>query len=229
MRRFAILILLLVSAVSAHAASYEARTPRHALAVDVVPLGGDDIRFDVTISDLPSGQVLTSQQLTSKKWKGAEAAVDVREMHIQIRVWLNVTDLIAIAEIQQGGDIIDEIHTTWSTATRKARVMPEGVLRVGGDVKAPVVVQRIEPAYPEEARKARISGIVILEVIIDHTGAVKDVTVLKPLPFGLSEAAVDAVKQWTFAPGTLDGKPVDVLFNLTMNFKLDTPKPPDPR
>ena len=229
MRRFAILILLFVSAVSAHAASYEARTPRHALALDVVSVGADDVRFDVTIRELPSGQVLTSQQLTSKNWRGAEAAVDVREMHIQIRVWLNVTDLIATVEIQQGEDVIDSIHTTWSTATRKARVIPEGVLRVGGDVKAPVVLQRVDPVYPEEARKARISGIVILEAIIDHTGAVKDVTVLKPLPFGLSEAAVDAVKQWTFAPGTLNGKPVDVLFNLTMNFKLDTPKPPEPR
>ena len=229
MRRFAILILLFVSAVSAHAASYEARTPRHALAVDVVSVGADDVRFDVTISDLPSGQVLTSQQLTSKGGRGADAAVDVRESHIHIRVWLLATDLSANVDIQEGEDVIDSIHTTWSTATRKARVIPEGVLRVGGDVKAPVVLQRIEPVYPEEARKARISGIVIIGAIIDHTGAVKDVTVLKPLPFGLSEAATDAVKQWTFAPATLDGKPVDVIFNLTMNFKLDTPKPPGPR
>jgi TonB family protein len=64
-------------------------------------------------------------------------------------------------------------------------------------------------------------------VIIDRTGAVKSVAVLKPLPHGLAGAAIDAVKQWTFAPGTLNGKPVDVIFNLTVNFKLDTP-PPDP-
>jgi protein TonB len=96
--------------------------------------------------------------------------------------------------------------------------------RVGGDVKAPVVIHHVNPLYPEQARKDGISGIVILETVIDHTGAVGKVTVLKPLPDGLSEAAVDAVKQWSFKPAELNGEPVDVLFNLTINFKLDKPK-----
>ena len=94
--------------------------------------------------------------------------------------------------------------------------------RVGEDVKAPVVIKRVEPRYPEEARANRVSGIVILETVIDRTGAVRDVQVLKPLPFGLDQAAVEAVRQWQFVPGTLDGEPVDVIFNLTVNFKLDT-------
>lgn len=93
--------------------------------------------------------------------------------------------------------------------------------RVGGDVKAPVVSTRVEPVYTEEARQARVSGIVILEVVIDRTGIVKDIRVLKSLPFGLSEAASDAVKQWTFKPATLNGEAVDVIFNLTINFQLD--------
>jgi protein TonB len=98
---------------------------------------------------------------------------------------------------------------------------PEVPLRVGGDVKAPVVITRVEPTYPEVARKARIAGIVIVECIIDKTGNVTNVQVLKPLPFGLDQAAVDAVKRWKFKPGTLNGQPVDVIFNLTVNFKLN--------
>ena len=98
---------------------------------------------------------------------------------------------------------------------------PTPPYRVGGDVTAPVVISRVEPIYPAEARAARISGIVIVEAIIDRNGSVRDVKVLKPLPFGLDQAAADAVKQWTFRPATLDGKPVDVIFNLTVNFKLD--------
>jgi protein TonB len=82
--------------------------------------------------------------------------------------------------------------------------------------------------YPEVALKARISGIVIVEAIISRDGTVKDVRVLKPLPFGLDQAAVDAVKQWTFKPASLNGQPVDVLFNLTINFKLDKAMPPPP-
>jgi protein TonB len=94
-------------------------------------------------------------------------------------------------------------------------------LRVGGDVKAPVVINRVEPVYPEVARKARISGIVIVECIIDKQGNVTNVQVLKPLPFGLDQAAADAVRRWKFKPGTLNGQPVDVIFNLTVNFKLN--------
>src|SRR3954452_23848606 len=77
---------------------------------------------------------------------------------------------------------------------------------VGGDVKAPVAIVHVNPVYPEEARRERISGMVVLETLIDHTGVVKEVSVLKPLPHGLSEAAVAAVKQWLFKPGTLNGE-----------------------
>lgn len=94
-------------------------------------------------------------------------------------------------------------------------------LRVGGDVKAPVLIDRVEPKRTPEADAARISGIVILEAVIDRTGHVTSANVLKPLPFGLDKAAVDAVKQWTFRPGTLNGEPVTVLFNLVVNFRME--------
>src|ERR1051326_8954971 len=93
-------------------------------------------------------------------------------------------------------------------------------LRVGGDVKAPVATTRVEPQYTEIARKARIEGIVIIEAIIDAHGNVTDVRILKGLPFGLDTAAMDAVKRWKFTPGTLNGQPVPVIFNLTVNFRL---------
>ena len=95
-------------------------------------------------------------------------------------------------------------------------------VRVGGDVMAPTVVTRIDPVYTEIARKARISGIVILEAIINTDGNVRDVRVLKPLPMGLDQSALDAVRRWKFKPGTLNGRPVPVIFNLTVNFRLQT-------
>jgi TonB family protein len=99
--------------------------------------------------------------------------------------------------------------------------VPDGYKKVGGTVKAPQIVTSVEPVYTPEAKANRIAGIVILEVLIGDTGAVNDVRVLKPLPFGLDQAAVDAVKQWKFLPGTVDGAPVPVSFNITINFKLD--------
>lgn len=97
---------------------------------------------------------------------------------------------------------------------------PEGPIRVGGDVLRPEKISGPDPQYTEIARKARIQGVVILEAIIDKEGNVRNVKVLKPLPMGLDQAAVDAVTSWKFKPATLNGKPVDVYYNLTVNFRL---------
>jgi len=61
---------------------------------------------------------------------------------------------------------------------------------------------------------------VIVEAIIDKNGNVDHVKVLKGLPMGLSDEAEAAVRKWKFRPGTLNGEPVDVIFNLTVNFTL---------
>jgi protein TonB len=96
-----------------------------------------------------------------------------------------------------------------------------GPVRVGGDVKAPIAIEpRADPQYTEVARKARVEGLVILEAIIDREGNVTDVRVLKGLPLGLDTAAIEAVKKWRFKPGTLNGAPVPVIYNLTVNFRL---------
>jgi len=61
---------------------------------------------------------------------------------------------------------------------------------------------------------------VIIEAIIDRNGNVTDARVLKPLPLGLDASALEAVKRWKFKPGTLNGQPVPVIYNLTVNFRL---------
>jgi protein TonB len=93
-------------------------------------------------------------------------------------------------------------------------------MRVGGDVKAPTAVNRVQPNYTDVARNAKVSGVVIVEAVIDRNGNVDQVKVIKGLPMGLSEEAEKAVRKWKFKPGTLNGQPVDVIFNLTVNFQL---------
>lgn len=90
------------------------------------------------------------------------------------------------------------------------------------DAVPPRLVSRTEPKYTPEAKKARVSGIVIVEVIINKTGHVVAARILKALPFGLNEAAVNSVKNWRFKPATLHGKAIDVFYNLTVNFRLDS-------
>jgi TonB family protein len=126
----------------------------------------------------------------------------------------------AVLEVLDGPTTVATVSRTFDNAYVPPPP-PPGYKRVGGDVKAPVVLSRVEPVYPDEAKVQRIAGIVILQILISDTGDVADVTVLKPLPYGLDKAAVDAVKQWKFAPATQDGAPVPVVFNITINFKLN--------
>lgn len=93
-------------------------------------------------------------------------------------------------------------------------------IHIGQGVTKPVKTYEPPPRYPEIARKARIQGVVILQSIIDEQGLVRDVKVLRGLPMGLTEAAVEAVRQWRFEPATLRGRPVAVYYNLTVSFTL---------
>lgn len=96
----------------------------------------------------------------------------------------------------------------------------EGALPVGGEVVAPIKLSAPPPVYPDLARAARLQGIVILRCVIDEQGRVTDVEVLKGKGLGLSEAAVEAVRQWTYRPATWHGRPVAVYLNLTVRFHL---------
>lgn len=93
--------------------------------------------------------------------------------------------------------------------------------RVGGEVTRPEIIFQTKPVYTEIARRSRVTGTVIVEAIIDEHGDVKDVRVLKGLPMGLSEAAVEAIKAWKFKPATREGVPVAVYYVLTVNFQVD--------
>ncbi len=99
-------------------------------------------------------------------------------------------------------------------------IAPSGPIHVGGDVRAPEKIKAPSPQYTEIARKARIQGVVIIQAIIGKDGTVQNVKLLKGLPMGLDKSAMDAVKNWKFKPATLNGKPVAVYYNLTVNFSL---------
>jgi len=102
-------------------------------------------------------------------------------------------------------------------------VVPGGsveLLRVVPPITPPKKIRSVEPVYPESERQARISGIIILETHINTNRCVEALKILKPLSPALNSSALIAVSQWRFTPATLNGKPVDVLFNLTINYKL---------
>jgi len=95
----------------------------------------------------------------------------------------------------------------------------KGAVKTTGSITPPKCIKKIEPIYPLEARKNRVSGVVVLSVRTDIRGRVSKVMVLRSIP-KLDKAAVDAVKQWIYEPFILDGKPSPVVFTIRVTFKL---------
>jgi periplasmic protein TonB len=86
----------------------------------------------------------------------------------------------------------------------------------------PVLLSRIVPTYPEDARSRGIEGVVILQFIVDQWGRVaRDIEVLDSIPT-LDGAAIDAVRQWRFVPGRdRDGNPIKVIVRVPLKFTLE--------
>jgi protein TonB len=96
-----------------------------------------------------------------------------------------------------------------------------GVYRVGGGVTPPRVITEIKPAYTNRAMVERIEGTVVLELIVGANGWPSNIRVVRSIdPDGLDEEAVRAASQWRFAPGRLNGTPVDVLVTIEVAFRI---------
>ena len=77
----------------------------------------------------------------------------------------------------------------------------------------------VHPLYPEIARSARVEGTVILEAVLDTSGRITQLRVLRSVPL-LDQAAIDAVRQWRYTPSTYNGRAVSVLMTITVHFSL---------
>jgi TonB family protein len=97
----------------------------------------------------------------------------------------------------------------------------KGAVRAVGDIKPPKLIKKVNPVYPEEAKKKGISGVVILVVRSDEKGDIAEVRISKSTDELLSKAAVDAVKQWKYEPMIIKGNPKPIIFTVTMTFKLN--------
>jgi TonB family protein len=95
-----------------------------------------------------------------------------------------------------------------------------GAYRVGNGVTPPKVLHKVDPAYTQEDKDAKVAGTVVLQLIVTTEGKADHIKVVKPLTPGLDQKAIEALQQWTFQPGTKDGKPVPVWATVEINFRL---------
>ena len=80
-----------------------------------------------------------------------------------------------------------------------------GPYRPGSGVEPPRLLREVKADYSDEARRANIDGEVVLEIVVRSNGTVGDVKVLRGLPVGLNDRAIQAVRQWRFSPARMKG------------------------
>lgn len=106
-------------------------------------------------------------------------------------------------------------------AKEKIREFEKGAVPCVGEIKPPKLIKKVEPVYPEEARQARVSGVVILGVRTDIQGRIKNAMVYRSKDPLLVKPSIDAVKQWVYEPLYVKGEPVEAVFTVTVTFKLN--------
>ncbi|HEX5474129.1 MAG TPA: M56 family metallopeptidase [Vicinamibacterales bacterium] len=124
----------------------------------------------------------------------------------------------------QVGDVRETITIMAARAASAQTEAPSTAgppLRVGGQIRAPRMLKHVRPVYPPEMRAAGREGVVPIEAIIRRDGTVGSVRVLSAdVHPDFVIAAVDAVRQWRYSPTLLNGRPVDVVMNVSITFTL---------
>ena len=117
----------------------------------------------------------------------------------------------------QMGGVIGGIISSTPVAVPKVAT-PQRV-RVSQGVTEGLLMKKVQPTYPPLARSARIQGQVVLQAVIGKDGTIQNLRAVSGHPM-LTPAAIDAVKQWRYKPYFLNGEPVEVDTQITVNFTL---------
>ncbi len=131
------------------------------------------------------------------------------------------------AQSNQSASLIPAIETKTTQAIPDA----EGVYEVGNGVLPPKVISSVDPEYPDQARKKKLSGSCVIGLVVDVEGSPRDIHVarsvaedfgpkLKKAAESLDQNAMKAVSQYRFKPAEYQGKPVPVHLKIRVDFQI---------
>jgi protein TonB len=124
-----------------------------------------------------------------------------------------------IPEDETLDDSIFEFDSPQDLAPPPPLVEEEEVVPFFKVSKKPEVIKKVQPEYPDLARRAGIEGKVVCKIVVGKDGLVKSATVIKSIPM-LDDAALAAVKQWVFSPGEQRDRKVQVNMTVPIDFRL---------
>ena len=118
------------------------------------------------------------------------------------------------------GSVNEEVNVE-AKAHESGPKKPAPRISLGGNVKPPTPITKVQPAYPEKAKSDGVQGSVVLRAVIGIKGDLLSLRVVNSdVNPDLARAAVEAVNKWHYQPVLLNGKPVEVDTNITVNFTL---------
>ncbi len=126
--------------------------------------------------------------------------------------------------IEQGNaEIIDLLQTAAQEKANRKYAVPED--RQGDETVPPQIIEKDSAPYTDKARALGIEGTVVLLVLVRMDGTIGGVNVSQGLEDTLDESAVNAVRKWVFKPATREGRPVDAVLELKIDFVLSEKRP----
>ena len=156
--------------------------------------------------------------ITNENFRAAVQAVHDYDEHMGIGLSSNGNGE-TVVHINTPHAVIGRFTSDGMMAAVEPKPAPPGSIRVGGNVQQAKLTSQVTPVYPALAKQARISGVVHLNALIAKDGTIKDLSVISGHPL-LIQAAIDAVRQWTYAQTLLNGDPVEVVTQIDVNFTL---------
>jgi len=165
---------------------------------DAPLMSGDDVKVHVKVRDAELSQVRLDQQ---------KVQLDLKLQALQVqRVELAKTQVM-VAKLDSPVLVITPQES------EKPRKVPANVM-------AGNMLTKVTPVYPASAKEAKIQGEVVLHAIIDESGKVEQIAVISSPDSALSNSSIEAVRQWTYKPYLLNGKPTAVDTTINVNFTL---------
>ena len=152
---------------------------------------------------------------------GATVSLNLKLLDVSAGAWLD-TFSAALPKTEPVARLLaQQLYRLPPPAPPGPHMVDGAYLPGRGGVGTPKCLSCPSPPYSEKARKEKISGVVMLELVVTPEGRTKNIKVVRGVGYGLDEQAVNAVKDWTFVPADgPDGKPVPVRVNLEVTFKV---------
>jgi TonB family protein len=187
------------------------------LVVGIVgAMGWSGVRAQQTVPPPPTPETLALERMAQQP-RNLSAQLDLIRIYIETNRLAEAELLLtrALSQVRE-----QRAMTTAGAPPPQTGAPVIGPVRVGGDIKEPLILKKVPPVYPPIAQSAGVTGVVIIEALIDFDGSVRQARILRSVAL-LDQAALDAVQQWRFTPTLLNGAPVQVVMTVTVNFSLN--------